>query len=342
MSETEKIRKAQEVIGNNEDNDYIINPTGHSELYSNQTPEFAQILDSSEVSMLAEEYERYDQMALKAQSLFLKQSKHARWAVLWAASFSAGLVSAGSWSSIDSPDGIISKIILTALAVGSVLAGTYAGICLQQIRAKKLLEKWMEARSEAESTRLGYFEAVVTQKTDIEETSETTLSLLRLEYFRRYQLDVQVNYLEDRIGRLGERSSSRLTYIAYILGGVTAINGIAGILGWADPKWAALAAVALIGQAFGAMLSNDEAVNQDSRNAERYGRTLAALKKIKAELDNVRIGVSRNKKELLHGFLEAVQEPISSEHQQWVKDFEKRSKALGRLWQQLEKLKEGT
>ncbi len=339
MPNDEKIRRAIEIIGTNKPKDYVINPTAHYEIYSETARDFAQMLKSPEISKLAVEYEHYDKEAREKQSKFNKQSKHARWAVFWAACFSAGLVSAGSWSSIAGGDSVLPTILIIIFGLGSVLAGAYAGVCIRQIRFKKLLEEWMESRSEAESARLSLFEEVVRYEGDNKEVSGTTLPLLQLEYFRRYQFDVQHTYYNARSEELSQKSDSRLTLISYLFGAVTAVNGIAGVVGATKPKWAALAGIALIIQALSTMLTNAEAVNQDRRNSERYKRTFLALDIINNNLENIRSGVARGNKEVMYKFAAAVHEPISAEHQQWVKDFKKRSKALGQLSQELENIK---
>ena len=73
------------------------------------------------------------------------------------------------------------------LALIGVATGGFASMSLFRVKEGRLLEDWMTARARAETKRLTYFNYIVNSSAgplDIE------LELLKLEYFRRYQLDL--------------------------------------------------------------------------------------------------------------------------------------------------------
>ena len=74
-----------------------------------------------------------------------------------------------------------------------------------------------------------------------------------------------------------------------------------------------------------------EAVTQDRRNAERYGRTLAILENLHRKLDRVRAGLAGGRQDLLSEYVAAVHEQLSLEHRQWLKKGQDTLSALAKL-----------
>ncbi len=74
-----------------------------------------------------------------------------------------------------------------------------------------------------------------------------------------------------------------------------------------------------------------EAVNQDRRNAERYGRTLGSLEILRAKLDDVRGGVLAGSQAVLDDYVAAVHEQLSLEHREWLSGAESTRSAIGKL-----------
>jgi len=191
-----------------------------------------------------------------------------------------------------------------------------------------------------ETERLEYFNAVVQAEPPGGTAGEVPPALLQLEYFRRFQLDVQLAYYKERGKQHHAAARSALGLSSGAMFVVALINGFVGSAGWADPRLVAVAALALVGQALSSKVSNTEAVNQDSRNAERYERTRSVLTKLSAKLDSVRTAVLRGKTAVMMSYVEAVHEQLSLEHRQWLEAGDERLSSIGRLEQQLEELKE--
>jgi hypothetical protein len=338
MNATDPVKMAKEIVGKNEEDDYILDPTGHAEQFKQNAPELVKILSSSNVSVIAEEYKHYDNQALQAQLLFKKWSKRGHWTVFFTVCFSAGLLSTGALSQIFAPSKQIEDLIVGFFAAGSVVCAAFAGVCINRIRTGRLLEQWMQKRAEAETQRLAYFDTVVRDRSPSNTSSSILLPLLQLEYFRRFQLDVQLTFYRVRGQDHYRLADKALSLSVWAMGGVAVVNSLAGVLGFIDTKLAVFAGIALILQAFASRATNIEAVNQDSRNAERYERTRAVLAKLSGKLDKVRQKILTGNKDILRSFVSAVHGQLSLEHRQWLKASDERLSAVGALDQQLKGL----
>ena len=78
-------------------------------------------------------------------------------------------------------------------------------------------------------------------------------------------------------------------------------------------------------------------MSQDKRNAERYRRTLFALEGINKDLDRVRHAAAAGDSDTVAKFVDAVNDELSLEHRQWLKEIEGASKPVRELKQALEK-----
>jgi hypothetical protein len=143
----------------------------------------------------------------------------------------------------------------------------------------------------------------------------------------------------DRRGRQHRRSADRTLALGGFAAALAAVaSGSAGIAASIEAPWAALAAFGVIGTALAAFAATREAVNQDRRNAERYGRTLAALEILRGRLDDVRGGVLAGSQDVLEEYVAAVHEQLSLEHREWLSGAETTRSAIGRMDEALAKL----
>lgn len=340
MDATNPIETAKEIIGQNKEDDYVLDPGGHAEQFAAKSQELEKILKTSYVSTTAGEFKRRDNKANQAQREFKKWSKRANWTIFLTACFSAGLLATGVLS--PTLGNKVTAFFVGSFAFGSVLCGAFAGVCINLIRSGRLLEKWMRNRAEAETQRIDYFNVIVSSRYNDNTSSTVPITLLQLEYFRRFQLDVQLVYYRIRAEQHSCLANKALSISTWAMGGVALLNGLTGIFGVFNTKWAAIAGVALVLQAFASKVTNTEAVNQDGRNAERYERTISVLAKLSGKLDEVREGILEGDKEVLLSFVKAVHEQLSLEHRQWLKSSDERMSAIGKLEQHLKKLRQNT
>jgi len=323
MSDATLINQCILALGRGEPDDYIIAPTSHAEQLTENAPELAAILNGSAVHVAARQFEEADAEANKAQANFRKLTRRVRWAVLLVATLAGTLLVLGAVL----PDNGGWHWLIRACALTSVVAGAAGSMWLYRIRKGRLLEHWMTVRATAESRRLAFFEAVTALRKD----STPTITLLQLEYFRRFQLDVQVSYYGKR-GRQHRASAERILALgswAVLLSSAATLA--AGALASQRPVLAVLAGLAVVGTALSSFVSAQESVNQDSRTAERYQRTRQVLQKLECRLDAVREALSRQHTSALPAFVDAVHEQLSLEHRQWLDDSESRSQGLAAL-----------
>ena len=331
-----KIEQAIAIVGENAGDDYILKPDRHAGLFADQMPELAQILKRAELAEVAGRYEEADKAAIEAPSPFKKYSERARQYVFLTACCSALLLAAATL--FGRPDQqTLARTLFIVLSTAAIVAGFLASTHIRLVENMKLLEKWMQHRANAEMQRLDYFNRFI-RRQSAASTDPVLMELLRLEVFRRFQLDMQLTFYTQRgrqHGRVAEKAAAVSTWA---MGGAGLAAGIAGFLGSTiDARWAAIAGLGFVCQAFATNVISKEAINQDRRNEERYGRTKEILKNLRMRLDGVRAQIAAGNREMLEKFVAAVHDQLSVEHRQWTDDISLASKALVELEEQLQR-----
>jgi MFS family permease len=330
------IQAAQDALGAAAPDDYRIAPTQHAGALSAAAPALAAVLRRSEITAAATCYEQADRDAGLAQTRFKQVGRRASLAVLLATCVSAALLVIGPLALVFGA--VFEKTGLIACGIAGAVIGGLATMWLARLRDGKLFEEWVTNRATAEMQRLDYFDKV-TAAEDGSPDSPIPLPLLQLEYFRRYQLDVQQAYFSERSQdhRRDAERTLRLAGLAVFLSSVAA--GIAGVLGGAlSPVFASIAAVGVVGSALSAFASAREALSQDRRNAERYARTRDALVLLYGRLDAVRKAVAGGDRAPLTAFVIAVHDQLASEHRQWLAGAEGAKEAIAKLEESLKTL----
>ncbi len=316
---------AARIIGVGSPGDDGLSPLEHAEQLRTSAPKLAAILTRSAPVELAQQYAEADTEALVAERTFKRWVIRANRAVLATATVSALLMAAAL---LAGRLGGLTQTILIVLALIGVATGGFASMSLFRVKEGRLLEDWMTARARAETKRLSYFSNIVNSSVG---PLDLQLELLKLEYFRRYQLDLQLAYYKTR--RSGHRNSAERTLdISAISVLVAAIaSGAAGVLGALRSEWAALGSLAVFGAALQAFAAARESLNQDRRNAERYDNTAQALQGLRERLDDVRLGIAAGSSSVLGEYVAAVQDQLSLEHRQWLEGAENMQAAVARL-----------
>jgi len=316
---------ASAAVGAGRPEDYVLSPAAHAAELQASAPELAALLMHSRLTELARQFEEADAEALAAQRRFRTWMGRANRAVLATATGSALVMAIGL---LEPSLGAATKPLLIGFALLSVGCGAFASMALYQVKQGRLLEDWMTARARAETHRLSYFTAVVNESAD---PLDVRLEQLKLEYFRRYQLDLEIAFYRNRRNDHRRSSERTLTIAAASVLVASVASGAAGILGALATEWAALGALAVFGAALQSFAAAQEGVGQDRRNAERYQRTLEALRSLRARLDDVRTAVAGGSRPALVEYVAAVQDQISLEHRQWLDAAESTQAAVGRL-----------
>ena len=324
MSTDELIESAKAVIGEGQTDDYTLAPTKHADSLEAQAPALCKILRGSQSTTAAHEYERKDSDAIKAQLLFKRVAGKANWAVLITACLSAAMLVAASLA------GKAHGLFITLGCCG-IVSGSLGSMWLFEIRQGNFFQVWMNRRARAEAERVKYFE-LVTEDTVNSEALEVPVLLLQLEYFRRYQLEVQRGYYSKRSGEHKRAADRMLTLSAHAAGLGALATGFAGILGGVlGPGWACLAGFATVASALSAFASINESLSQHRRNEELYDKTNDALAELEGKLDEVRTAAAKDDRESVKQFVTAVHEQLSLEHKQWLDAAENMAVSLANL-----------
>ena len=313
------------IIGLGSPGDDRLLPLEHAEQLRTSAPKLAALLTGTGPVELAQQYAEADLEALTAERTFKRWVIRANWAVLATATVSALLMAVALLS--DSLGGW-TQAALIALALIGVTSGGIASMSLFRVKQGRLLEDWMTARARAETKRLSYFSYIVNASV---EPLDRELELLKLEYFRRYQLDLQLAYYKSR--RSGHRDSAERT-LDLSAGAVMVAaiaSGAAGVLGALRSEWAALGSIAVFGAALQSFAAARESLHQDRRNAERYDHSGQALQGLRERLDDVRGGIAAGSPSVLTEYVTAVQDQLSLEHRQWLEAAENMQAAVARL-----------
>jgi hypothetical protein len=313
------------IIGHGSPSDYALSPVEHAEQLRTSAPKLAVLLTSSAPVELARQYAEADIEARVAERTFKRWVIRANWAVLATATVSALLMAVAL---LAGNLGGLTQTVLILLALIGVAAGGTASMSLFRVKEGRLLEDWMTARARAETKRLSYFSTIIKSSVG---PPDPQLDLLKLEYFRRYQLDLQLAYYKTR--RSGHRNSAERT-LNISAGSVlmaAIASGAAGVLGALQSEWAALGSLAVFGAALQAFAAAREGLHQDRRNAERYDNSAQALQGLRERLDDVRQGIAAGSTSVLGEYVGAVQDQLSLEHRQWLEGAENMQAAVARL-----------
>jgi hypothetical protein len=318
-----RIQGAIAQVGPSHPDDVAIQSPPAAERFEEQAPAFAHLLRGAKLEVAAERHQRLDARAVEAQARYERYASRARAAVFWAGLGAAALLATGALASLLAP--IAARVLAVAFTAVGVVASAIAVASIRSLRNGELLERWMSARAEAEMERLRYFHLLAHEGEGVD-------PLLKLEFFRRHQLDVQRRYYASREATHREDADRafRVSGTAMAFGG--AASGLAGVLAASvGPPWAGLAALGLTAQAVATRTENREASAQARRNAERYDRTRAALDALYGNLDEVRVATASGGSAVLHAYVESVHQHLSLEHRQWVDEMATANEALDRL-----------
>jgi hypothetical protein len=328
MTTENPITKAQTTIGFGQSDDYILQPAKHAEEFTTSAPDLVAILISTELAITGRQYEAKDQEALAAQKEFRRIFNRANLLVLLTAVLTALVLTTGVLSAL-LPD-TFERILLIALSAGSVIAGALAAKDLYMIRQGKLLEDWMTKRAAAESKRLEFFYTMAKAEIPAAENG-VPLNLLKLEYFRRFQLDVQLAFFSRRSADHKKEAKKSLAFSGIAIAGAAIVTGLAGVLTIVNASFAAIASLGAVFTALSSYATLREQIYQSQRIAERYALTSDALQDLYKRLDAVRKAVLADGQEPLLGYIEAIHEVLLAEHKQWLGEQEQRSPVLDKL-----------
>jgi hypothetical protein len=301
-----------DIIGRPTSDDYRLQPSLHAEQYREKAPKLAAILESTRVGAIVRSYEENDAEAAVAQSSYKKAAGWANGLILSAATLGAVMMAVQILYGDSQPI----PHLVAILGILSGLAGSAAAGCLFWASGSGKLNEWLQLRAAAETRRLALFEAVIAPVDG--EAADVQLDLLRLAYFRRYQLNVQLTFFAQR-GVDHRKAADRTLMVGAVAATCASLASLAaGGASFASGAAVSLGALAVFAAALSSYASNAEALSQDRRNSQRYRTAREALRELEARFGSIEDEVRKGNRAAALEYVKVVNEQLASEHKQWL------------------------
>lgn len=322
--------QARQAVGSDAPQDWQLRPRAHAYKMDDAAGPLKRILTRESVEEIIEAFEDSDRAATRARNTYKGLAG-------WSARFSfiamllAGTVLLMKATSIGLDDYVWTVTIFQGAAL---LLSFSLSLIVGRLRP---FDRWMRERASAEHERFTLFTTVFAAE-EQERGGELPLLPLKLEYFRRYQLDVQRKYYRER-GNEHARAVRRATWLRVFatllilaacfpvisnffgIGQSVWLNGL-GLPDWSrdpDLQQRLFIAMSTVGAALQGLLAALHLMNQDERNAARYQSTSDNLETLASKpLDEARTAAAAGDSFTVETFIALVNEQISSEHREWV------------------------
>jgi hypothetical protein len=314
--------------------DWRLAPAAHAAALPVEAGALRRILQHPDIHAIIAAFENADKQAVDAQRRYKRVARLRLYTGVAATIVGATFVlPLDAWIS-----GFLS--IPAAIQYGSLAISIVAALHL--IRSKPF-DAWMKARARAEIARVDLFNRVMTANDNTPQPGELPLLPLKLEYFRRYQLDVQLRYYKGR-GEQHARAAGETARWQFVSVALTGLAGAIALIsltkflidfaplpGWIKdvsqivqahlPPWTnkAVLAIGIVSSTlFGASISRS-LMDLDERNASRYLTTAANLELYRATgLKAARLDAAAGLMDKVQGFVDKIQDQISTEHREWI------------------------
>jgi hypothetical protein len=324
---------AQTAIGDDDDaSDWRLRPELHAAALPPEAAGLKRVLERAEIKDIVDRFRVSDAAAVSAQARYKFVGRLGLYAGTSATLFGAlFLLPIEAWL-----HGTVHPVVSAAQITALVVAFTAS----RWLAAAKPFDAWMKKRAEAEIARVELFDTIARAEEPVK-SGELPLYPLKLEYFRRYQLDVQRRYYRGRgaehdaavwRNNMWLKASFIITGLSAVLGALAMLH-VAAAWGLPLPAWIVERSSAIGGPeinriilALGVAASGfyglgiaRSLMDLDERNASRFLTTADNLEFLsQKELPKAReAAIAGNSDEVL-SFIGDVQKQISSEHQEWI------------------------
>ncbi|MDP6558087.1 MAG: hypothetical protein QGG71_25700 [Pirellulaceae bacterium] len=312
--------------------DWRIVPTEHAEVFAEKAPSLAKNLRGECPRGIADMYEDQNSRAVSARDNFKRTVALADNAVFCTASLGALLLMAGG---LQEPLSSLGPWVVRVIGLLGVVVSGLAAMWLRRITSGGFANEWASERAKAEAKRLAYFKAVM------ENASHTPLDqLLGLEYTRRFLLDNQIDYFEQRGDEHRVAAGNALNKSTLCVFVASTFTGVAGLLSVMQPHLAVVAGVGVIASAYAALVISQSAVNQNRQNADRYRATVDQLRSRRLDLDVYRKRTASGDERAVQEFFEPIFVALEADHKEFLKIAEQRESAIGDMVRRLDAEKE--
>jgi hypothetical protein len=310
--------KAAELLGAKSADDWKLEPSQHVARLLPEAAALKRMLDTELVKEIMDRYDRANGTAKNYQRSYKKFGRSEVYLSTAAAILGAMVL---SMANIADPTPAYTYLRDSLLFVQMICAAGVIGV-KYLLQHQQPFVKWNESRTIAESARIELFETVCgltkSKWEDVQRDGDFPLLPLQLEYFVRYQLDVQQIYYDTRGGQHRKAAQRYISFgavVTFIAALAAALVGVSNDIGDGVSIASMAALVAPILLTAQTSLSR---LNQDERNGARYEITYAHLKKIRGErLDEARLNAATGDPAAVHAFIQAVDSIISVEHSEW-------------------------
>lgn len=337
-SMSEVTKRAIEAVGKDDPrSDWILRPEEHAKNLPPQAGALKRILLFAEHKKTQESFRAHDALANVAQARYKAAGRRALRATL-VGSLLGAVFLLPALQSIPPNLRASGTVVEYLLLAAAFLAARYLAVA-------RPFPKWMEQRARAELARIRLFDEVIDAHEEPRD-GELPLLPLQLEYFLRYQLEVQRRYYEGRGNQhqraaghtdMWEQASLVLSIAAGAIAFWASLPLIASLLAYLgvslpplvqrlfqfadgfqlDGRW--LLALGVSGTALYGYAVSHSLMNLDERNASRYLTTYDNLNYLKeCGLRQARDDAAAGEKEKVRKFVDGVQGLISSEHKEWI------------------------
>jgi hypothetical protein len=344
-------------LGANHSDDYVLQPEKHAGDLPAEAGALARVLSSEHVGGIIAAYRAADTAAIAHQGTYKQLGRQGLQAILVAAIFgglSLWLLGLEGWFNpaellqifrgppiVIDPQDPASKIpfdlrLQISLALYVVLAGQFLWIsdgflAAWRIRRQRLFDKWNEERGLAERHRRELFEAVTSAEEPVRD-GEAPLLPLQLEYFRRFQLDVQSAYyrrrgdqhreaangskgLSGQVWRLANAPGTPVIVFVIVIGILFTPSLPASLV---SLLLTGLSLAGVLGVGFSNYFAGVSALNQDRLNAARYYIAANNLNYLyDHRLEPARADAAAGDRAAVKKFVDDVNAQISTEHKEW-------------------------
>lgn len=324
--------RAIAAIGHDESADWQLSPKHHAECLPPVAGALKRVLERADLMELNAKYQEADASAKKLQARYKRIGRLG----LYAATL-ATLVGALFLFPFES---LLVKPVRSTAQVLQVVGLVSAFFAARYLAFAKPFNAWMQKRAEAEIARVELFNRIV-HADEALHGEEIPLLPLKLEYFRRYQLDVEQRYYRGRGQQHANASwrNNRLLNVSTLI--TVAVVFLAILLGintleswqFTPPDWLlvfshyltgpetnrVMLALGVIASALYGLGISRSLMDLDERNASRYATTAKNLEFLaETKLAAAREAAASNEAQTVYNFVQEVQSLISSEHQEWV------------------------
>jgi hypothetical protein len=323
--------------------DWRLAPQAHAATLPPQAGALRRVLEQAELRKIAGEFEVADRLAVKAQQHYKRAARARLYAGVTATIIGATFVLPVEAATFVLPIEVWTGWLASVASAVQCIAFAISVLTLLHLIRAKPFDIWMKARARAEVARIKLFDEVLRGVDRDPQPGELPLLPLQLEYFRRYQLDMQQRYYADRGAQHARAAGQTVLWQiqSFALSAFAGVVATAVLLksglqhGLQPPDWLTILSdsvsrlpdwtnrvvlmTGIIASAvFGASVSRS-LMDLDERNASRYLTNADNLKFFaETDLAAARAAAAAGDAGTVNAFVEEIQRLVSSEHQEWL------------------------